>query len=126
MIAGIEYLVRRNNKRVIDVTIKDILEKLVKDYQESEYKNYGRDMSYLSARKELLTGGKLYTFEVGSSTVKPVRMKGSLEYTANPIVADACGEFPEVVGEGLHRVMVNAGALNNTLLISDGVEAYKS
>jgi hypothetical protein len=86
--------------------IKQILKDLVESYQESEFTNRGRDIGYFRARRELLSCGKVYFYEIETTYPKCVTHKGCISVLPNPILADCEGRFPEVDGEGLYKVQV--------------------
>jgi hypothetical protein len=86
--------------------MKQILKDLVESYQESEFTNRGRDIGYFKARRELLSCGKVYFYEIETTYPKHVTDKGCISVLPNPIIADVEGRFPEVDGEGLYRVQV--------------------
>jgi hypothetical protein len=102
--------------------IKQILKDLVESYQESEFVNYGRDISYFAARRKLLISGKVYFYEVGTTYPKPVSDNEWHYVLPNPIIADCEGRFPSVVGEGKYKIQVE-GQGGEFLLCIDCMEA---
>lgn len=86
--------------------ISKILKDLVESYQESQYVNYSRDISFFAARRELLSNGTVSFFDPGTTQPKCVTHKGCISVLPNPIMADSEGRFPEVDGEGSYKVRI--------------------
>ena len=74
------------------------LNKLVKDYMESEFVNNSRDIGFYKARAELLANATISA--VDNLTQAPSQIKNQQgAVLANPIVADANGVFSGMASE---------------------------
>ena len=79
--------------------------KLVRDYQENQFINHNRDISFLLARQELLGGARVGFYEHGSTEPKNVYQDSENDIiSVNPVVADSNGVFPKFYTCGVYSL----------------------
>ena len=86
--------------------INKILKDLVRDYQDNQFINYNRDISFNQARVELLSNGTASFYLPETTILKNVTIKGTDYYAMNPLMADCNGIFDSVGGDGDYKVLI--------------------
>lgn len=73
------------------------LSNLVSSYIRDQWVNFRRMLNEPAAREELLSGGRLYFYETGTSNHVATYMDAECSIAhCNPVICNSAGEFPDI------------------------------